>query len=103
MRALLLAAMACLTGCSSLGQARRPTADDCAALDKARQRWSVVELVALGMGAGTGVASVTPLADAHEARLPLGLTAVGAGGLAAFAAHQKEVLTREYVTSCMDK
>lgn len=98
----LVLASVVVTGCSSLGQARRPTADDCAALDTARQRWSVVELAAIGLGAGGGAAAVSPLADNPDARLTLGLTALGAGGVAAFAAHQKETLTREYVAGCMD-
>ncbi|OJT17946.1 hypothetical protein BO221_43950 [Archangium sp. Cb G35] len=85
MRSLVLAALV-VTGCSSLGQARRRTVDDCVALDRARQRWAVVELAALGLGAGSGVATLTPLMDDPNARLSLGVTAVGAGGLAAFAA-----------------
>lgn len=103
MRPLLVSLVLLSTGCSSLGQARRPTADDCAALDKARQRWGVVETVALGLGAAGGVATVTPLPENRDARVAVGLGAVGAAGVAAFAAHQKEVLTREYVTSCLDK
>ena len=89
-----------LSGCSSLHQARKRTPEDCAGYDKARQHWQVVGQVATGLGADAGVATVTPLAQDGSTRLGLGLGTVVAAGVSALAAHEQEVLAREYIRAC---
>jgi hypothetical protein len=95
-----LTLLAVLPACSSLRQARKPTADDCANYDKARQRWQVAGQVALGLGAGAGVATLTPAAADSNTRTGLGVGVLLAAGVSALAAHEQEVLVREYLRAC---